>query len=376
MKKITKFFVEILIISVFLFMTFQNVMSIATEGEATAPAEGVVGGTSQEVKTQSGNTLIMKRSTNDDLFDKNITGFTALTPEEEEAARRRAEEFMTEVPSDLSGRTIPVENYTGYDRDRSESEYHDYEPLTLPEIDVNLHLNYLTTGCKVYLLFPTDLLRFNMQKFVNNNHDNEFQVEKEKSDKIQEYMDNEDYLGYVNFFLNDKYSVKSNEIELRQYCIAIGKNDVVGYIDHEDKKYVQFKINLDDGNYRVILKDYFLQTDCSGIKFMIDEFHTYKYISVSDYPLTQNQTQTNISEYNINEDYTTRENYESINRAIRITYFVLFIVAMLILFFFLRYILKRLKQIRKEREEALFYKHDDKDKDKKKKKEKKEKKKK
>ena len=109
---------------------------------------------------------------------------------------------------------------------------------------------------------------------------------------------------------------------------------------------------------------------------MIDEFHTYKYISVSDYPLTQNQTQTNISEYNINEDYTTRENYESINRAIRITYFVLFIVAMLILFFFLRYILKRLKQIRKEREEALFYKHDDKDKDKKKKKEKKEKKKK
>ena len=147
-----------------------------------------------------------------------------------------------------------------------------------------------------------------------------------------------------------------------------------GYVDYEEKKYVQFKINLDENKYRVILKDYFLQTDCSGIKFMIDEFHTYKYFSVSDYPLTQNQTQTNISEYNINEDYTTREDYNSMNRSIRITYFVLFIVAMLILYFFLLYILRRLKKIRKERDEALFYKHDNKDK--KKKKEKKEKKKK
>jgi len=228
MKKIIKYFVEILIIIIFLFTIFQNVMSIATEGETTGVAsEGVIGGTTQDIKTQSGNVITMKRSTNDDLFDKNTTGFTALTPAEEEAARRRAEEFEKEVPSELSGRTIPVENYTGYDRDRSESEYHDYEPLTLPEIDVNLNLNYLTPGCKVYLLFPTDLLRFNMQKFVNNNHDNEFQIEKEKSDKIQEYMDNEDYIGYVNFFLNDKYSVKSNEIEFRQYCIAIGKNEVV-----------------------------------------------------------------------------------------------------------------------------------------------------
>ncbi len=238
--------------------------------------------------------------------------------------------------------------------------FHDIEALVLPEKDINLQLNNLTRGCKVYLLFPTELLKYNMEKFISNNIENDFDTEKEIAEKLQKYLDKEDYIGYVDFFSNEPYGVKDNEIEFRQYCVAIGKNEVVDYYDYEDAKYVKFRINLDNENkYRVILKDYFLNVDCSSIKFMIDEFNDIKIIKVSDYPLTHSQLVSNIDEYNISMDYVSQEDYDAIERAIKLTYFVLLLVAFIIIFGILLFSFSRIRKHKQEKKDALFYKHEE-----------------
>ena len=238
--------------------------------------------------------------------------------------------------------------------------FHDIEALVLPEKDINIQLNNLTRGCKVYLLFPTELLKYNMQKFINNNLVNDFDTEREIAEKLQFLLDDEDYIGYIDFFSNEPYNVADNEIEFRQYCVAIGKNKVEDYYEHENVKYVKFRINPDSENkYRVILKDYFIDADCSSIKFMIDEFNTIKIINVSDYPLTHSQLVSNIDEYNIVLDYTTKEDYEAIENAIKLTYFILFFIAILIVLMIILFNISRIKKHKQEKKEALFYKHDE-----------------
>jgi len=238
--------------------------------------------------------------------------------------------------------------------------FHDIEALVLPEKDINLQLNNLTRGCKVYLLFPTELLKYNMEKFISNNIVNDFDTEREIAEKLQKLLDKEDYIGYLDFFANEPYKVEDNEIEFRQYCVAIGKNEVVDYYDYEGAKYVKIRINLNNENkYRVILKDYFLDADCSSIKFMVDEFGDIKIINVSDYQLTHSQLVSNIDEYNISMDYVSKEDYDAIERAIKLAYFVLLLIAFVIIFGIILFKISRIQKRKQERKEALFYKHDD-----------------
>ncbi len=248
----------------------------------------------------------------------------------------------------ISNASMPLENF------------HQIEALTLPEKDINLQVNNLTRGSEVYLLFPTELLKYNMQKFIQNNIVNEFETEQEIADDLQKLLDKEDYLGYIEYFSNDKYDVASNAIEFRQYCVAIGQNKAVDYFEYENKKYVKFEINLNEnGQYKVILKDYFLDTDCSGIKFMIDEFNTVRYINVSDYQMTTNPDKTAISEYNITIDYVTKEDYNQIELSIKVAYYIIGIIIILTVLLILLHELKKYKKKKEEKKEALFYKHDE-----------------
>ena len=247
--------------------------------------------------------------------------------------------------------------------------FHDIQALAIPEKDVNLQVNNITKGSEIYLLFPTELLKYNMEKFISNNIENEFETEKEKAEDIQKYLDKEDYIGYIEYFRNQPYAVEPNAIELRQYCFALGQNEIQGLYDYEEKQYVKFKIKLDGENrYKVILKDYFVDKDCSDIKFLIDEFNTLKYINVSDYSLGQNSEKSNIVEYNISLDYVTKEDYDSIERSTKIGYFLIVFIAVIIVIILLLRELKKYKAHKAEIKEALFYKHDEKKKKEKKKK--------
>ena len=51
----------------------------------------------------------------------------------------------------------------------SSEKLHQMNALSVPERDINLKIENLNVGCRVYLYLPVDLLRFNAQKFVGNN---------------------------------------------------------------------------------------------------------------------------------------------------------------------------------------------------------------
>ena len=44
--------------------------------------------------------------------------------------------------------------------------------IDVPEKDINLVIKNLTRGSEVYMLLPEDLVRYNMQKFIDNNIEN------------------------------------------------------------------------------------------------------------------------------------------------------------------------------------------------------------
>ena len=90
------------------------------------------------------------------------------------------------------------------------------DAITVPEKDINLKIENLTRGCKIYLLLSEDLLRYNMEQFINYNLNNVYQSEAEKAQKIQNYLNESDYLGYVEYFKSLGFNqVEENEVELR-----------------------------------------------------------------------------------------------------------------------------------------------------------------
>ena len=238
----------------------------------------------------------------------------------------------------------------------SEDDFHQMEAFAVPEKDINLNLNNLTRGCEVYLLLPTDLLKYNMEKFINNNLENEFETEREIAEDLKEILDEEDYLEYIEYFVDTSYDIEKYEMELRHYCFALGDAEVIGYLDYNNSKYVQIKINLNEENkFKIIMKDYFVNTDCSGIKFLINEYNTLTYISVSDYPLVQNAEKSSIDEYNIVYEYKTLEDYESIEKSIKIGYIIIWVVVIFTILGIIIHEIRKAKKKQKEREEILFW---------------------
>ena len=98
---------------------------------------------------------------------------------------------------------------------------HPMNAIQVPERDINLRINNLTRDSKVYLYIPIEMLRYNMEKFLNNNMNNDFMIEAWESNDIKELLDKEDYLGYVEYLKKYGFKKESNEIELRHFTFCL-----------------------------------------------------------------------------------------------------------------------------------------------------------
>lgn len=213
----------------------------------------------------------------------------------------------------------------------TDSKFHNPDPLAIPEKDINFKIDNLTLGCETYLMIPTNLFEYNMNKFIENNIENEFTIQKQKAEKIKEYYDNKDYLGYINFLKEEGHEIDENELELRHYAVSINDTiEIVGYSEYNHLNYIKFKLNSKNSNFKIIMKDYLVDYDSSNIIFLIDEYGKESYIQVSEYPFIPNPEKSNINECNINYTYYTDEDYEKINKAINISYFIIFAIIILI----------------------------------------------
>lgn len=234
------------------------------------------------------------------------------------------------------------------------------EAIAVPEVDINLKIENLTRGCKLYILIPENLLRYNMEKFISNNKDNPYLVQAEEADELQEFLNKNDYVGYVNYFKEIGFNQKvNNRFELRHYCFAMGQEEteVIGEYEHDGQKYVQISIKLNEENqFKLVMKDYLVNFDPSGIKFMIDEYGSITYIKVKDYSFSQNLEKSNITEANINYSYIDNSEYNSIENATKITYIILYIILLIIILVIIFLIIKKYKAKKQEVEDRKFWK--------------------
>lgn len=228
--------------------------------------------------------------------------------------------------------------------------------ITIPEKDINLKIENLTKGCTVYLLLPENLLKYNMERFISNNKDNPYAVEAEEADKLEKYLNNSDYLGYIDYFKELGYPINYNEIILRHYCFCLGDRQVLGSEEYNGQNYIKIKINLNDQNeFKLIMKDYLVSYDARDIKFLIDEYGTYTYIDLSDKEFSANPEESSIIECNINYEFYSTEDFGEIQRAIDLAYIILiiiFITSVVIVFFALR---KKHKQKKEEKAARRFW---------------------
>lgn len=212
--------------------------------------------------------------------------------------------------------------------------------ITVPEKDINLKIENLTQGSQVYLLLPENLLKYNMERFVANNKDNPYSVEADEADKLEKYLNDSDYLGYINYFKELGYPISYNEIVLRHYCFCLGDGQIIGTEEYNGQNYIKIKINLNDQNeFKLIMKDYLVSYDAKDIKFLIDEYGTYTYIDLSDKEFAINPEESSITECNINYVFYSSEDFGEIQRAIDLAYIILiiiFIISVVIVFFALR----------------------------------------
>ena len=203
--------------------------------------------------------------------------------------------------------------------------------IDVPEKDINLTIKNLTKGSEVYLLLPEELLKYNMQKFVDNNIENTYLVEKQKAQQIKEYLDKNDYIGYIEYLIKQGFQCEDNEIEIRHYCFCIGKSEIIGYTEHEGRNYIQIKINLNDNNeFKLITKDYLVNYDSSNIKFMIDEYGSKSFINLNLSEFKTNPDKPHITEYNLIHTFYSNEDYGEIERATDLAYIIIWIILIII----------------------------------------------
>lgn len=229
--------------------------------------------------------------------------------------------------------------------------------IDVPEKNVKLKIENLTRGCNVYLLLPVDLLKFNMQSFIDNNIENDYHTEKEKAVKIKKYLEKEDYLGYIDYFKKQGFDVKENEIELRHYCFCLGNSEVIDYMEYNSNKYVQIKIVLDYNNeFNLITKDYLTEYDLSNIKFMIDEYGSKTYINLNVSEFRTNDSKPNVQQYNLIHTFYSNEDFAEIERATDLTYIIIWIILIIIGVIVFKKIEIRHKAKKQEIEDRKFWK--------------------
>ena len=240
----------------------------------------------------------------------------------------------------------------------TDSKFHSPQALDIPQKDINLKIENLTLGCQIYLMIPTTIFEYNMTKFIENNIENEYTIQKQKAEEIKKYYDDKNYLGYINFLKEEGHEIDENKLELRHYAFSINKTtEIVGYTDYNDLTYVKLKFNPKVNEFKIIMKDYLVDYDCSKIVFLIDEYGTETYIPVSEHNFVQNTEKENLNECNITYTYCTNEDYEEINKAISITYFIIFaiLIAIALLIIILR--VNRYRKNKLEIQKRLFWKN-------------------
>ena len=229
--------------------------------------------------------------------------------------------------------------------------------IDVPEKDINLVIKNLTRGSEVYMLLPEDLVRYNMQKFIDNNIENVYLVEKEKAQKIQDFLNKNDYIGYLEYLIEQGFECEDNEIEIRHYCFCIGKSEIIDYMEYEGVKYIQIKINLNYNNeFKLIMKDYLTNYDASNIKFMIDEYGSISYIHLSPAEFKVNPDKPYITEYNLIHTFYNNEDYGEIERATDLAYIIIWIILIIIGVVIFKNIEIKRKAKKKEIEARKFWK--------------------
>ena len=241
--------------------------------------------------------------------------------------------------------------------DTSVRVHENLDPIAVPERDINLKINNLTRDCRVYLYLPTEMLKYNLEKFLNNNLDNEFLVEAMEARDLKELLDKEDYLGYIEYFKSYGFNKESNEIELRHYSFCLDSVEVLDYVEYNGKKYINMKIfPNEDNEFKIVTKDYFTNYNSNDIIFLIEEYGQLTYITLDDRGFTLNPEHPNISEINVVYDYQAKENDDDLEMKAQIAYWILDLILIIILLIILIILMNRHKKKKEELEARKFWK--------------------
>lgn len=239
----------------------------------------------------------------------------------------------------------------------SGSKYHNPDPIKVPEININLKIKNLTKGCKTYVLLSENLLKYNMNKFIENNLENPYIVQAQEARTLKKFLDSEDYFGYVEYFNESGFNVEKNEIELRHYCFCLGKSEIIGLHEYNGTNYVQIEMHSNDNNeFKVIFKDYLTKYDVRDTKFLIDEYGSKTYIDLNNVSSTINSNSNNITEYNLTHTFYNTEDYEEIEKATDIAYLIIYIILIIITFIILIILIRRHIKKKEEKETRKFWK--------------------
>ena len=232
------------------------------------------------------------------------------------------------------------------------------EAITVPEDNINLKIENLTRGCNVYLLLSENLLKYNMEKFISNNTNNPYSIQAEEAEDLRAFLANNDYVGYVNYFKELGFNQeKTNEVEVRHYCIAMGEAEVIGEIIYNNLKYDQIKINLNENNeFKVIFKDYLVDYNTLDTMFMIDEYGSITYITTDNSGYVTNAEKNNIRECNITHTYCSTDEFNSIENTTNIIYLIIFIILLILAIVILILLIKRYRNKKQEIEDRKFWK--------------------
>ena len=235
--------------------------------------------------------------------------------------------------------------------------HHKIDPIQVPETNINLKISNLGSGCNVYLLLSESLIQYNLDKYLNNNFENDFLTEAKKARQIKEFSDTKDYLGYIEFLREFGFETdEENEIELRHYCFCIGEqHEVIGYFEHNSYKYIQIKLHLNNDNeFKLIMKDYLVNYNSLDTKFLIEEYGAKTFIDLESIGFANAGDGLRVC--NVNFEYQPKEDYEAIENATRIAYLIIYIILIIIALIILVLLIRRIIKKKKEKEERKFWK--------------------
>ena len=149
--------------------------------------------------------------------------------------------------------------------------------ILLPSKYLNIKFKNLDNNSKIYILISEDLLNYNLEKeiaYEKENASTEERVTNDSIGKIEEFYNNHDYLGYVNYSIsqNTANNLEDNDsILLRSYYFLLNGSQVVDEYRYNNKKYVRILIPLKEDEFSVKMQDFLYDYDVLDTKVMIED---------------------------------------------------------------------------------------------------------